>query len=236
MWRRRPLNVLILAQHTVSRAARHFVTSSMIKQQKLPDDEQLIPLLLKRDPAAYRQVVQAYHGLMVQVAKALVGAAIADEVAQEAWLAMVRALPGFEHRCSLKNWLLRIVSNTAKTRLRHESRKINLGDLAADPYELLPGDRFDERGHWHVPPRVWETDDPEALLASDQLRDCLEKSLAHMPDLQQAVVLLRDQQGLEMDEICKILEVSESNARVLLHRARTRIRNMLERYHEDGIC
>lgn len=208
----------------------------MSTQQKLPDDEQLIPLLLQHDPAAFRRVVQAYHGLMVQLARAIVGEAFADEVAQESWLAMVRSLPGFERRCSLKNWLMRIVCNTAKTRLRHESRKVNLGDLATEPYELLPGDRFDEHGHWSIPPRVWETDDPEALLSSDQLRDCLEKSLARMPDLQQAVVLLRDQQGLEMDEICKILEVSESNARVLLHRARTRIRNMLERYHEDGTC
>lgn len=181
-------------------------------------------------------VVQAYHSLMVQLAKAIVGEAFAEEVVQDAWISMVKALPKFERRSSFKTWLMRIVTNSAKSRLRHEARKTTMGDLSAEDYELLPSDRFSERGHWSKPPRSWDTDDPEALLSGDQLQDCLEKHIDRMPDLQQAVMLLRDRQGLDLDEICKILAVSESNARVLLHRARTRIRNMIEKYQEDGTC
>ncbi|MDT8383100.1 MAG: RNA polymerase sigma factor [Gammaproteobacteria bacterium] len=197
----------------------------------LPPDDILIPKLLARDEQAYAQVVAAYHGLMVHLARAIVGSAIADEVAQESWLAVLRALPKFERRSSLKTWILRIVSNTAKSRLRHESRTVNLGDTLEEAPIVDPA-RFRPNAHWSSPPAMWHAETPEALLASTQLRECISAALDALPPIQRAVLTLRDMQGLDMEDICKVLEVSESNGRVLLHRARSRIQLAIEEHEK----
>lgn len=197
----------------------------------LPPDDILIPRLLARDEQAYAQVVAAYHGLMVHLARAIVGSAIADEVAQEAWLAVLRALPKFERRSSLKTWILRIVSNTAKSRLRHESRTVNLGDTL-DEAPIVDPSRFRPNAHWSAPPAMWHAETPEALLSSTQLRECINAALDALPPIQRAAITLRDMQGLDMEDICKVLEVSESNGRVLLHRARSRIQLAIEEHEK----
>jgi len=195
----------------------------------LPSDDELIPKLLAFDETSYAQVVSAYHGLMVHLARAIVGEAIAYEVAQEAWVAVLRALPKFERRSSLKTWILRIVSNTAKSRLRHESRTVNLGD-ALEETPIVDPARFKPNAHWANPPAMWHADTPDALLGSSELRDCIHEALTALPPLQRAAVTLRDMQGLSMEVICKVLEVSESNGRVLLHRARSRIQLAIEEH------
>jgi RNA polymerase sigma-70 factor (ECF subfamily) len=197
----------------------------------LPSDDKLIPKLLAHDAAAYNQVVTAYHGLMVHLARAIVGESIADEVAQEAWLAVLKALPRFERRSSLKTWILRIVSNTAKSRLRHESRSVNLDDTQ-DKLPIIDPARFQPHGHWTNPPAMWHADTPEALLASRELRQCIEAALKSLPSMQRAAMTLRDMQGLDMEAICKVLDVSESNGRVLLHRARSRIQQAIEEHEK----
>lgn len=196
---------------------------------RLPADDELIPRLLAKDELAYKQLVTAYHGLMVYLAKTLVGEAIADEVAQESWVSVMKALPKFEQRSSLKTWILRIVSNTAKSRLRHESRSISLEDILGEKAIVDPG-RFESSGHWANPPAMWHGDTPDALLSSEQLRECINQALTSLPAMQQATLSLRDMQGMDMEIICKILEVSESNARVLLHRARSRVQHAIEEY------
>jgi len=197
----------------------------------LPNDDILIPRLLARDEQAYCQVVTAYHGLMVHLARAIIGSAIADEVAQEAWVAVLKALPKFERRSSLKTWILRIVSNTAKSRLRHESRTVNLGDDFNDS-PILDPTRFKADTHWSNPPAMWHADTPEALLASSELKTCISTALTSLSPIQRATVTLRDMQGLSMEDICKVLEVSESNGRVLLHRARTHIQLAIEEHQK----
>ena len=199
--------------------------------RQLPSDDELIPKLLAHDEAAYAQVVSAYHGLMVYLARAIVGEAIADEVAQESWLAVIKALPRFERRSSLKTWILRIVSNTAKTRLRHESRSVSLEGLLGDQGDVDPA-RFTATGRWASPPAVWHADTPDDLLASQELRGCVDIAIKALPPMQRAAVTLRDMQGLDMENICKVLEVSESNGRVLLHRARNRIQAAIEEFYQ----
>ena len=201
----------------------------------LPSDDVLIPKLLEKDETAYRQVVKAYHGMMVYVARSIVGEAIADEVAQESWVSVMRALPKFERRSSLKTWILRIVSNTAKSRLRHESRTVNVDDFEGLNEPVINSARFKEGGHWAVPPSIWKGDSPDSLLAGEQLQEVIDKALNDLPPLQRSVVSLRDIQGLDMDSICKILEVSESNARVLLHRARSQVREAIDEFHKAQI-
>ncbi len=195
----------------------------------LPSDDELIPRLLANDETSYAQIVSAYHGLMVHLARAIVGEAIADEVAQEAWVAVLRALPKFERRSSLKTWILRIVSNTAKSRLRHESRTVSM-DESLEESPIVDPTRFKPNAHWASPPVMWHADTPDALLASTELRSCISDALSMLPPLQRAAVTLRDMQGLSMEAICKILEVSESNGRVLLHRARSRIQMAIEEH------
>jgi RNA polymerase sigma-70 factor (ECF subfamily) len=197
--------------------------------KQLPPDAELIPRLLEHDEAAYTAAVKAYHGLMLHLARAIVGDAIAEEVVQEAWLAVLKALPRFEGRSSLKTWILRIVSNTAKSRLRHESRTVSLED-ADDDQPIVDPSRFRKNGHWSQPNSTWHADTPDDLRASGELRDCIKDVLASLPIQQRVAITLRDMQGMDMESICKILEVSESNGRVLIHRARSRIQAAIEEY------
>jgi RNA polymerase sigma-70 factor (ECF subfamily) len=196
----------------------------------LPSEDVLIPKLLAGDEQAFSQVVQAYHGLMVHLARTIVGEAIADEVAQDAWLAVIKSLPKFERRSSLKTWILRIVSNSAKSRLRHESRSVSLDFTEESSVSMIDPSHFRSDGHWLIPPNIWHTDTPEAILASTELRKHIDDVFKTLPPLQQAVVTLRDMQGMDMDSICKILEVSESNGRVLLHRARSVLREAIDQF------
>jgi len=201
-----------------------------LSKPSLPSDDELIPKLLAQDETAYTQVVSAYHGLMVHFARAIVGEAIADEVAQEAWVAVLRALPKFQRRSSLKTWILRIVSNTAKSRLRHESRTVSLDDNFDQP--IVDPSRFKANHHWSSPPVQWHGETPEDLLSSSELQNCINRALDKMPPMQRAAVTLRDMQGLDMETICKILEISESNGRVLLHRGRSSIQMAIEEFEK----
>jgi len=202
----------------------------ILSDRSLPSDNELIPKLLDNDETAYRQVVNAYHGMMVYIARSIVGDAIADEVAQEAWVAVIKALPRFERRSSLKTWIMRIVSNTAKSRLRHESRTVNIEDIADDRGDFINPNHFNERGHWASPLSVWHADTPDSLLSSNELKRVIDNTLKELPPLQRTVVALRDIQGMDMESICKILDVSESNGRVLLHRARSSIREAIDEH------
>lgn len=202
----------------------------------LPDDRVLIEQLLAGDEQAFTQLVRAYHGKLRYLAGSMVGEAYADEVVQETWLALLNGLSSFEARASLKTWLVRILSNTAKSRLRREVRSRAAGDLSNEEAPALPATRFDTSGHWRTPPLPWHAETPEALLASDHLRRCLEKALAVLPVSQRLVVVLRDVEGMSMAEICNIVGVHETNARVLLHRARSRLRCVIEAYERGQGC
>ena len=202
----------------------------------LPEDDELIKQLLAQDHTTYMQVIKAYHSQMVSLARGIIGDAFAEEVVQEAWLAMAKGLDKFERRSSFKTWLMRIVVNGAKSRLRRESRQIHLGEYSVDDSPVVNPQRFNSHGHWDTPPNKWESDDPASLLSSLQLGDCLDKTMDALPPQQRAAMEMFDQQELSSQEVCNLLEISESNLRVMLHRARSRIRNMIERFHEDGIC
>lgn len=199
----------------------------------LPDEEALIKGLLNNDQRLFNQVVKAYYPSMYSVAYAIAGHSIADEVVQEAWVSGIRALPKFEGRSKLKSWLIRIVANEAKTRLRKESRSVSLEAVnetwATDP-------RFDNRGHWNSSNTEWDSASPDELLSANELQDCFDKHLDFLPPNQKQVLNLRDVGGMDMDEICNILEVSSSNARVLLHRARDKMQQMVAHFQRTGKC
>jgi len=196
----------------------------------LMKEQELIRKLINKDEDTFRYAIKTYNSSMYYVASAIVGDSIADEVVQEAWVAIIRALPKFEGRSSLKTWILRIVSNGAKTRLRKESRMVSMGDANDMEISGVTADRFKSNGTWQTPPNAWQAETPESLLASEQLKGKMEQAVDQLPEMQKTVLILREIEGLEMEEICKILDISESNSRVLLHRARTRLWDTIDKF------
>ena len=202
-------------------------------------EARLLQGLLAGHPQSFEQLVRSYHGIMLRTASALIGQAQAEEVVQDAWLAAIQNLAGFEGRSSLKTWLLSIVRNQAISRLRKLPNEISLdGNVGDDMFgkDRFGNERFDRSGHWAKRPIHWHDDSPEALLSQDEFRRCLEKTLENLPENQRSALLLRDQEELTLEEICNILSVTASNIRVLVHRARVRLHAMVEHFEETGKC
>ena len=199
------------------------------------DDTELLKRLLAGEQQAFRELVSTYQGAMRAVAYAIVGSRHADEAVQDAWLSVVRNIGGFESRSSLKTWLLTITANAAKNRYKQNRREVLLDDLPS-PHGTIDDDRFSADGHWLLAPLAWHQDTPEALLAENELRECLEHTLLSLPQLQSSVLVLRERQGLALEEICNLLDISLSYVRVLVHRARLKVFATVEHFEETGEC
>src|SRR3954453_18923472 len=207
-----------------------------------PDrDAVLLGALRAGDEDAFVALVNRYHESLRRVARAYVSTdAVAEEVVQETWLAAIDGLDRFEQRAGLKTWLFHILANKAKTRGVRERRSVPFASLGpADAGPSVAPERFQAEGdawpgHWAVPPRPWE--DPERRLQSLEARERLRAAIAGLPDNQQAVLTLRDVEGLDAEEVCELLDLSGANQRVLLHRARARVRAELERYFEEELA
>jgi RNA polymerase sigma-70 factor, ECF subfamily len=193
------------------------------------DERLLIKQLIAGESQAFDFVVAEYHNIMLSIARAIVGEAFADEVVQDAWISAIKALPKFEARSSLKTWLLHIVSNGAKSRVRRENRQISLDD----GWESVPADKFDRTGHRYDDVYLWDNATPESLLANEQLKIIIDASFQSLPAIQRAVLSMYELEGIKMTEICNILDITSSNARVLLHRARTTLHHSIEKYQDN---
>jgi len=199
-------------------------------------DAKLVAALRAGDEAAYRTLVRDWHSAMLRVAQIFVPTrALAEEVVQETWLRVLGALDRFEGRSSLKTWVFRILVNTAKTRAQREGRVLPFSALqdparvpqaAVGPERFLPGDDEHHPGGWSSPPR----DLPEARLIASETRDVVARAIDALPANQRAVISLRDVEGWSSDEVRNALDLSEVNQRVLLHRARSKVRQALEEY------
>jgi RNA polymerase sigma-70 factor (ECF subfamily) len=193
-----------------------------------PEDARLVEGLRAGEEEAFRALMREYGGAMLRVAQMYVSSrAVAEEVVQEAWLGVLKGIGRFEGRSSLKTWLFRIVANTAKTRGVRESRSIPFSSLAGDDEDAVDPDRFlgaGERfpGHWAVP--------PEGRILAAEAMEVIEQAIERLPPAQRTVITLRDIQGLGSEEVRNALELSETNQRVLLHRARSKVRGALEEY------
>src|SRR3954452_18548431 len=201
-------------------------------------EAQLVAALRAGDEEAFTMIVTTWHASLKRVARAYVRTdAIAEEVVQETWLAAINGLERFEQRASLKTWLFHILANKAKTRGARERRSVPFASLGpADRGPAVTPERFQGEndawpGHWATPPRPWE--DPERRLQSLEAREHLRAAIGALPDTQQAVLTLRDVEGLDADEVCTLLDLSPGNQRVILHRARARVRADLERYFDQ---
>lgn len=201
------------------------------------DEGLLIKQLIAGEDSAFRQLIAQHHSLMLNIARAIIGDAFADEVVQEAWVSVYKNIASFERRSSLKTWLMTIVSNQAKARLRKESRQVSLEQLDGDtPGSYLDGNHFQTNGHWAQPTPRWNNESPEALLEEKQLQRCIAKTLTLLPHAQKTAFILRDVEQQSFEDICSLLNVSAANARVLVHRARLTLMQVIDRYQETGTC
>lgn len=179
----------------------------------------LVAALRARDEGAYVALVRRYTPLMLRVAQAHVtGRAVAEDVVQDTWLAVLQYVDRFEGRSSFKTWLMRILVNTARTRALRDSRTVCWSGTPAD--EALWDDalRNDQADAVH---------DPEVRAIAGETYQVIMAALSTLPQRQQMVVVLRDVEGWSSEEVCALLRISPGNQRLLLHRGRNRLRELI---------
>lgn len=203
------------------------------------DERRLVAALRAGGERAFVELVDRHAASMLRVARLYVSSrAVAEEVVQEAFLGVVAGIGRFEGRSSLRTWVFRILTNCAKTRGARESRSVPFsafvepGEPTVDPDRFLDGSHR-WAGHWASSPARFDTLPEERLLAGETRR-LVGDTIATLPPAQRAVITLRDVEGWEAAEVCECLQVSEGNQRVLLHRARARVRERLEQYVRSG--
>ncbi|MFT3765697.1 MAG: sigma-70 family RNA polymerase sigma factor [Minicystis sp.] len=202
------------------------------------DDAALVADLRAGKADALAELLRRYHRATIRVARTYVATdACAEEVAQEAWLGVVQGIGSFEGRSSFRSWLFSIVANIAKRRGKREARSVPFSALGegeeeagptVDPSRFLDDGRW--AGHWAQPPGRM----PDEQLQDHQVRALIQRAIDDLPPLQRRVILLRDVEGVSAEEACAVLEITEANQRVLLHRARAKVRVAVEALLEKG--
>jgi RNA polymerase sigma-70 factor (ECF subfamily) len=206
----------------------------------MTSDQTLLEALKRGDEDAFITLVEAHQPSMVRIAMIYVGdRGTAEEVAQETWLAVLKGLDRFEGRSSLKTWIFSILKNRAITRAQRESRYLDF-DLEESDDPAVPPERFhpaDHQGpgdahHWAHDPSNWESV-PEQHLLSQETLGVIRQAIDALPVRQREVITLRDIEGWNAEEVVMFLGISETNQRVLLHRARSKVRAALEQYLKE---
>ena len=196
-----------------------------------PGERALVQRLLAGDRAAFEGLVDKHNDTMLRVARAILPSrGVAEEVVQETWLAVLKGLSRFEGRSSLKTWMFRILTNRARTRARREVRTTPMSALGSEG-EPLDADKFDQNGMWHAFPAKW-AGTPEKFAVDREIGEQLERAIEALPERQRMVLELRDVKGWSSADVCNVMDVTETNQRVLLHRARTKVRDALAEYLE----
>jgi RNA polymerase sigma-70 factor (ECF subfamily) len=206
------------------------------------DERALIAALRRGEDAAFAELIARYGASLLRLARTFVrDRAVAEEVVQETWLAILNGIDRFEGRSSLKTWIFQILSNRAKTRAVRERRSAPFSALVGDGEDdgAVDADRFRPEGHrwaghWAAAPGDWSTLPEEHLLGSETLAE-VHAAIETLPPRQAQVLVLRDVEGWEPEEVCAALNISDGNQRILLHRARSKVRAALERYLSEGM-
>ncbi|MDA0206394.1 MAG: sigma-70 family RNA polymerase sigma factor [Acidobacteria bacterium] len=190
------------------------------------------------DEQAFRGLVQKNYGSMLRLALTVIGnRSVAEDVVQETWLGVLRGLSGFEGRSSLKTWIYRILMNRARSAVTGESRRKALFSeqdaVFPETEPSVPAGQFTAEGKWIQSPSNWASS-PESQLLSKETQEVLAQAASALPAAQRAVLQLHDVEGFRSEEICDILALSSANQRVLLHRARSKVRKALAK-HEEGV-
>ena len=211
----------------------------MPKTSPEEQDTGLVAALRRGDADAFATLVDRHSPAMIRVAMAYVPSrAAAEEAVQETWIGVMRGIDAFEGRSSLKTWVFRILTNVAMRAGARERRSVpfsaladaeNTREPAVEPDRFLPADHALFPGHWAIMPTRWPT--PEEGLLAGETREVIAAAIAELPVAQRTVIALRDVEGWTSEEVCEALEISAGNQRILLHRARSRVRNAIEDYY-----
>ncbi len=200
-------------------------------------DAELVRRAQARDRGAFAALVRRHGGALLRFARLFVhDPPVAEEVVQETWVAVLEGLGAFEGRAAFRTWLYRILSNRARSRAVREARSVPfsaLADAEGDAHAVDP-ERFDAGGTWRDPPVPWTDETPERLALAAETRAVMAAAVQALPEAQRAVLVLRDEDGLDTEEICNLLGLTVTNQRVLLHRARARVRQALEEHMRGG--
>lgn len=195
---------------------------------KSNSDSQLLQRLLDGDEQAFETLIDDYHAEMVRLANVFVDdESAAEEIVQDTWMAVIDGIENFKGDSSLKTWIFGILTNLARKRGEADARTVNWSSLPEGSLDDTQNGRFDPEGWWSTPPAPWNTD-PEEELMQTQLLEIVDEAIEELPASQRAVVTLRDVRGWPSDEVCDVLDISRGNQRVLLHRARSHVREALE--------
>lgn len=201
-------------------------------------DQALIERLCRGDEQTFDEVVTQYHGALVRMAMGYVADRdVAEEVVQDTWMAVIEGLDRFEGRSSFRTWIFGILIHKAKDRGVREKRHVTFSafdSLDEESDEAVDPARFHQSGewagHWAFPPQPWDEQTPEKLLASRQAVDCMQRAIADLTLTLREVLILRDVEGVDSREVCELLNITETNLYVRLHRARERVRRAIELY------
>ena len=208
----------------------------------LAPDGELVAALRTGDEAAFATLIDAYQPSMVRVAMIYTNdQAQAEDVAQETWIAVLKGIGRFEGRSALKTWIFSILANRAKTKSQRERRSMPFSAFERSPNEEVESFEpavapacFAADGWWlaETHPSAWG-DSPDAAYLSTEMRECAQMAIDALPPNQRQVITFRDVEGWSSEDVCNVLGVSETNQRVLLHRARAKVRLVLDEYlHE----
>jgi RNA polymerase sigma-70 factor (ECF subfamily) len=200
-----------------------------------------IERLRRGDEGAFEELVNRQHSTLLRMAMGYVAdREVAEEVVQDTWMAVIEGLNRFEGRSSLRTWICGILIHKAKDRGVREKRHTTFSDFEsydADNEETVDPSRFQQSGewagHWAFPPQPWDDQTPEKLLASQQAVNAMQRALEALPAILKEVLILRDVEGVEAQEVCEMLKITETNLYVRLHRARERVRAAVEIYLEN---
>jgi RNA polymerase sigma-70 factor, ECF subfamily len=207
-----------------------------VEHAVLVDEARLVEALRRGDERVFEQLTREYHAALMRVAQIYVTSrSVAEEVVQETWVGVLNGIDRFEGRSSLKTWTFGILTNIAKTRAQREGRTLPFSALerpdavpepAVGPERFLAPDHERWPGHWASRPEPW----PDERLLAAETRGVVERAIEALPPAQRAVISLRDIEGWDSDETCNALGLTETNQRVLLHRARSKVRQAVEDY------
>lgn len=197
-------------------------------------DAEIVEALKRGDESVFAELVDAWSPGLMRVARMYVrDQAVVEEVVQETWIAVLRGIDRFEGRSSLRTWVFRILMNTARTRGQRESRSVPFSAAVGGDEPSVDPDRFLNADHqwaggWMIGPSEWQT--PEEELLQGETRDEILRAIDELPDQQRAVITLRDVEGFPPEEVSALLGITDGNQRVLLHRARSKVRSAIEKY------
>ncbi|HEV2357591.1 MAG TPA: sigma-70 family RNA polymerase sigma factor [bacterium] len=205
-------------------------------------DADAVARLRDGDEAAFVSLVDRHAAAMLRVASMHLPRAAAEEVVQDTWLGVLQGIAGFEQRSTLKTWIFSILMNRVRTQAQRERRSVPFSALAdapsdqepaVEPGRFLGADHPRWPGHWASPPESWG-DSPEERLLSAEVRAEIQHAIDRLPPDQREVITLRDVEGWAGEEVSTLLQITPNNERVLLHRARSKVRRALERYFGEG--